>query len=230
MQKVFISHSSNDKISYVNKVAEKLIIELGHENVILDEITFEAGRKTVEEIEACLNTTGLFVFFISETSLNSDWVREELCKTEALWKNNLLQVCPLIIDSSITHNDVRIPKWMRDNYNIIYISRPLKSARIIIQRMIELSYENHPKLKERNEIFVGRNEFINSFEERMDDFDKEKPICVLASGIKSIGRTKLLQKCIYKSNIRKETNNFPLISLRDNESIEDFILKNMIWV
>lgn len=38
--------------------------------------------------------------------------------------------------------------------------------------MIELSFEKHPRLKERNEIFVGRNDLIGLFEERMDDFEK----------------------------------------------------------
>lgn len=63
MQRVFLSHSSNDKASYVEIVARKLIKELGVENVILDEITFQQGRKTIEEIEENLNTTDLFVFF-----------------------------------------------------------------------------------------------------------------------------------------------------------------------
>lgn len=91
--------------------------------------------------------------------------------------------------------------------------------------MIELSFNRHPKLKERNDIFVGRNELINEFEERMDDFEKNKPICVVGSGIKSIGRTTLLKKCIYKSNIKKDTFPFPSISLKSDESIEDFALK-----
>ena len=91
--------------------------------------------------------------------------------------------------------------------------------------MIELSFEKHPRLKERNEIFVGRNDLIGLFEERMDDFEKSKPVCMVASGIKSVGRRTLLKHCIYKSNIKKNSYPFPEISLNYAESVEDFILK-----
>ena len=91
--------------------------------------------------------------------------------------------------------------------------------------MIMISFEKHPRLKERNEIFVGRNDLIGLFEERMDDFEKSKPVCMVASGIKSVGRRTLLKHCIYKSNIKKNSYPFPEISLNYAESVEDFILK-----
>lgn len=226
MQKVFLSHSSKDKESYVEIVASRLIKELGVENVIFDEITFQEGRKTIEEIEDNLGITDLFVFFASDTSLESDWVKHELFRAEELWSSNkLVQICPIIISEKIKYDDTRIPQWLQENYNMQYISRPTKAAQIIIQRMLELSYERHPRLKEKNEIFVGRNESINLFEERMDDFDKKKPTCIVASGIKSVGRTTLIKRCIVKSNIRKSTYPFSKIILNDDESIEDFALK-----
>lgn len=226
MQKVFLSHSSKDKAGYVEIVANRLIKDLGVENVIFDEITFQEGRKTIEEIEENLGITDLFVFFVSETSLESDWVKQELFRAEKLWnENKLMQICPIIVKDNIKYDDERIPQWLQKNYNIQYISRPTKAAQIIIQRMLELSYERHPRLKEKNEIFVGRNELINRFEERMDDFDKKKPLCVVASGIKSVGRRTLVKKCIFKSNIRKSSYPFPGIIINGDESIEDFVLK-----
>lgn len=62
-----------------------MINNIGEENVILDEITFQQARKTIEEIEKGLNETDLFVLFISETSLESEWVQEEIFKAEDLW-------------------------------------------------------------------------------------------------------------------------------------------------
>lgn len=59
----------------------------------------------------------------------------------------------------------------------------------------------------------------------MDDFGKRKPVCIMASGIKGVGRTTLIKKCIYKSNIRKNTYPFSKIILNSDESIEDFVLK-----
>lgn len=226
MAKVFLSHSSADKDKYVRVVAQRLIKVIGQESVILDEISFQEGRKTIKEIEEYLENTDLFVFFISDDSLESVWVKKELFKAKELWKESkLVQICPIIIDAHIKYDDERIPDWMRENYNIQYVSRQSKSSSLILERMIEISYERHPRLKAKNEIFVGRNEFINQFEERMDDFDKNKPRCIIASGIDSIGRTALLQQCIYKANIKKSTYQFPMISLNSDESIEDFILK-----
>ena len=226
MQKVFLSHSSADKESYVRIVAKKLINNIGEENVILDEITFQQARKTIEEIDKGLNETDLFVLFISETSLESEWVQEEIFKAEELWnKKRLNQICPIIISEKITYDNPKIPDWLRENYNLQYVSRPTKAEQIIEQRMIELSFEKHPRLKERNEIFVGRNDLIGLFEERMDDFEKSKPVCMVASGIKSVGRRTLLKHCIYKSNIKKNSYPFPEISLNYAESVEDFILK-----
>lgn len=226
MQKVFLSHSSVDKESYVRIVYKKLAKELGEENVIIDEISFQEGRKTIEEIDESLGTTDLFVVFFSNESLESDWVKHELFCAGELWnKSKLKQICPIIIDSSIKYDDSRIPDWMQENYNLQFVSRPTKAAQIIQQRMIELSFEKHPRLKERQEIFVGRNAQIGLFEERMDDFEREKPICVVASGINSVGRRTLLKKCITKSNIKKYSYPFPKINLNYDESIEDFILK-----
>lgn len=145
MQKVFLSHSSADKESYVRIVAKKLINNIGEENVILDEITFQQARKTIEEIEKGLNETDLFVLFISETSLESEWVQEEIFKAEDLWnKKRLNQICPIIISEKIAYDNPKIPDWLRENYNLQYVSRPTKAEQIIEQRMIELSFEKHP--------------------------------------------------------------------------------------
>lgn len=43
--KIFISHSSKDKIRYVDKVVKKLIEKLGENSVVYDSLTFEAGEK-----------------------------------------------------------------------------------------------------------------------------------------------------------------------------------------
>nr|DAV38984.1 MAG TPA: TIR domain [Caudoviricetes sp.] len=226
MAKVFLSHSSSDKEYYVRVVYNRIVKVLGEENVILDEITFQEGRRTIEEIQEKLGQTDLFVFFISDTSLNSDWVKKELIRAKELWSDNQLrQICPIIIDSKISYDDYRIPEWMQKEYNIQYINRQSKISSIILQRMVEISYEKHPKLKERNNLFVGRTEYLKNFEERMDDFDRVKPITIIASGIKSIGRRTLIKKCLFKSNIVKDTYTFPIITLKAEESIEDFIFK-----
>lgn len=226
MKRVFLSHSSKDKESYVNIVYSRLVKELGRENVILDTVDFREGQRTIEEIEKSLGTTDLFVFFCSDDSLKSDWVQKELFRANVLWeKGKLRQISPIIISESITYKDARIPEWLRKEYNLKLVTAPSRCARIIIQRMLELSFESHPKLKEKHSLFVGRNEQIKTFEERMDDFLIEKPLCIVASGVTSIGRRSLLKHCLSKCSIKDDTYVYDSISLNDNESIEDMILK-----
>lgn len=226
MTKVFLSHSSKDKEWYVNKVYNKLIKDFGEDNIVIDNATFQEGRKTIEEIYYQLGTTDLFVIFLSDAALTSSWVQNELVKVEEiLEKKKKYQICPIIIDSKVQYDDSRIPKWMKEEYNIQRIESQTKAFKIIRQRMIEIAYEKSPKIKEKNQIFVGRNEFLKEFEQRMDDFDMGTPIAIVASGLEGIGRETFLKKSLFKSNIVKDTYSFSRIVLKEDESIEDCILR-----
>ncbi len=226
MAKVFLSHSSSDKEWYVDIVYRRLIRALGTDSVVIDNAAFQEGRKTIEEIYYQLERTDLFVIFLSNKALNSPWVQSELIKVENLVEEKKLnQICPIIIDEHVKYDDDRIPLWMKKAYNIQRICSQVKAANIIRQRMIEISYEKHPKLKERNLLFVGRNEFLQKFEERIDDFEREMPIAIIASGLEGIGRKTFLRQSLYKSNIVKDTYPFSTIVLQSDESIEDCILK-----
>ena len=55
MANIFLSHSSKDKERYVRIVAEKLEKEFDEHSIHYDEHTFEAGMKSLEEIEKGLN-------------------------------------------------------------------------------------------------------------------------------------------------------------------------------
>jgi hypothetical protein len=221
MIRSFLSHSSQDKRSYVEIVARKL----GYHNCVYDEYTFEEGMRSLDEILKNISTSSLFVLFISDSALKSEWVKREILEAEELSKSGKIKrIFPIIIDKNINHQDKRIPSWMRE-YNLKYVSKPVIAARRINQRLKELSWELHPRLKEKNAIFVGRNKLINSFEERIDDFGKPKPICVIASGIKEIGRRSLLRRCYIKSNLILESYESSSINLTSQESLEDFIVK-----
>ena len=226
MSRVFLSHSSEDKDWYVNIVYNKLAKVLGEDSIVIDNVTFQEGRRTVEEIYYQLGTTDLFVIFLSDKALASPWVQDELVKVEEILEaKNRYQICPIIIDNKVQYDDVRIPTWMKKEYNIQRIGSQTKASNVIRQRMIEIAYEKHPKLKERNQIFVGRNEFLRKFEERMDDFDMGTPVAIVASGLEGVGRKTFLQKSLFKSNIVKDTYPFSCIVLKEDESVEDCILR-----
>ncbi|MBU1087162.1 MAG: toll/interleukin-1 receptor domain-containing protein [Candidatus Omnitrophica bacterium] len=221
MPKAFLSHSSKDK-GFVEFVAKQL-----HQiNCIYDKETFEEGMKTFEEIEKGLGQSDVFVVFLSESSLTSGWVKAEMDKAYVAQGEGVLKrIYPIIIDSSVLHSDERIPLWMRTEYNLQYVGRPTVAARRITQRLREVSWEFHPRLKERENIFVGRNNLINLFEERVDDVDALIPVCFIAGGFKKIGRSSLLLHCLKKANLVSAYYRPPVIKLSSHESLEDFIYK-----
>lgn len=222
MIKCFLSHSSRDKNFYVRMVASRLRKEVK----IFDEETFEAGMDTAEEIAKGLDESTLFVIFLSSSALESKWVKEELTDAKARFDAAQIQrIYPIIIEAGLKHDDRRIPEWMRESLNIQPILKPTIAARKINARLLELSWQSHPRLKERKEIFVGRNELIKQLEERLDDFSKEPPIALVASGLSAIGRKTLLQSALKKANLVRDSYEFPTITLSALDSIEDFLLK-----
>lgn len=222
MIKAFLSHSSSDKESYVNIVANKL----GKQNIHYDEFTFEYGEKTITEIFKGIDRSELFVFFISNESLNSEWVKKEIFFAKNnLDRYELKKIYPIIIDNTVTHKDARIPDWIRQEYNLKLISKPSIAANKIWQKLIELSWDIHPILKKRNTLFVGRNDKLEEFEQRIDDFNKNKPKSIIVSGIPGVGRRTFLKNALVKTTTYDQSYAPLSIYLDRNDSIEDFIFK-----
>lgn len=222
MIKCFLSHSSQDKEGYVRVVANRL----RREQRVLDEEAFEEGMRTIDEIALGLDASSLFVIFLSDASLKSSWVRDELSSAKQRFdENQIKRIFPIIIDADVSHLDPRIPAWMREDLNIQPILKPEVAARRINARLLELSWEIHPRLRERRDIFVGRNDLISQIEERFDDFQRSTPVALIASGLPAIGRKTVLQKALKKANIVKPSYEFSVISLSALDSIEDFIVK-----
>ena len=116
MDKIFLSHSSADK-NYVEKVVETL----GHFKCVYDTYTFELGMPTMDEILKNLDDTDIFVYFISDNSLESEWVKTELKEAYGRLMNSnqrLFKIFPIIIDDNINHEDNRIADFLKKNYNL----------------------------------------------------------------------------------------------------------------
>ena len=143
MLKAFLSHSSKQK-GYVEIVAK----QLGKSNIVLDKWTFEEGNKTIDEILQGLSETGVFVLFISNEALESEWVKTEVEKAYKMIKEgNIKRLYPIIIDESIKYDDKRIPQWVQENYNLKYVSKPTKASERVKQVLKTLSWELYPKNK-----------------------------------------------------------------------------------
>lgn len=220
MIKAFLSHSSADKEKFVRIVANRLKNKM---SIHYDEYTFEAGNKTIDEIFAGLEKTDLFVFFISNDSLESEWVKKELL----IATNNKIRVkqfYPIIIDKNIQYDDERIPIWMKE-YNLKYVAKPTIVAKRIEQKLREITLSKHPKLMKKSNLCIGRNKILEEFEQRIDDFNKEQPKCVIATGLESIGRRTFLNFALQKTDIINQNYAINTIYLNTDDSIEDFILK-----
>ncbi len=173
-----------------------------------------------------LGESELFVLFISNSALESEWVKKEITESKKLLdEGKILKIFPIIIDNSINHEDQRIPDWLRKDYNLQPITRARTAASRIKNHLYKISWQKHPKLAKISSLFVGRNDKLEEFEERINDYTKKKPTVIFASGLIGVGRRSFLSKALIKCNIQKNQITPYAIYLDRNESIEDFILK-----
>ena len=222
MIKAFLSHSSKDKEHYVRNVANWL----DKDDIIYDEYTFEEGEKPLDQIIEGLDKSEIFVLFLSDNALKSEWVKKEISEAKIrLDSNQINKIFPIIIDDKIQYTDSRIPEWLRENYNLKPIKRANVAARRIHNKLREISWKKHPELKIRENYFVGRLSELDAFEERIHDFSKEKPTVLICSGFNGVGRRSLIHKGCLKTNISECSHKPSAIFLDRNVSIEDFILK-----
>ena len=193
MPHVFLSHSSVDK-EYVKTIAEKF-----GSKATYDDFSFEIGEKTFDQILSAINNTDLFVIFLSDTALNSEWVKKELnIALENYDLGKIKQIFPIIIDSKINYKDTRIPQWMSQgfaSYNLKPIESPFVAFRKIETKLKELE-SNFDDL-EKND-FVGHEQELLSFQEEYYKVDNGIT-CIIASGLEGMGRTSFISQCIYRS-------------------------------
>ncbi len=64
--RVFLSHSSKDKLRFVNLVAEKL----NTDNLIIDAKSFVPAKDNRDEMIRLVSQCDIFCFFISKNSLH----------------------------------------------------------------------------------------------------------------------------------------------------------------
>lgn len=220
MIKAFLSHSSADKDTFVRPIAQAF----HRDEIVFDELTFESGEQTLDEISKGLQNSALFVLFISDSSLNSKWVKKEIFESKKLNKLNNIKILPIVIDQKITHTDHRIPSWLK-KYNLKPVTRIKTIINQIKNKLILISWEKHPKLEEINKLFIGRHEYVKKFEEELITFNTTKPIAVFTSGLSGVGRRTFMYNALLRTNLYDNFLHRDTMSLDRNDSIEDFILK-----
>lgn len=217
----FLSHSSSDKAHYVQFVADKL-----GDRAVYDKYDFDAGMQTLDEIYRALNATDIFVLFISDNSLNSEWVKREITHAKLMLRTeDIKRFLPILIDSTINHRDQRIPEWMRDNYNLRLVAKPSVALRHIRTVFNQLSLAAHPRLEAQRRLFVGRNQQMQSFEHRLDDYSMNLPSAIMVSGLREIGRKSFIINALRKANKISINYNPIIISVQQEDGIDGVISK-----
>lgn len=224
MGKVFLSHSSKDK-EFVKIVADLL----GKNKSIYDEYYFEKGEKTLKQIFEALDSTDIFVYFISENSLNADWVKLEINRAkELLDYQKIKRIFPIIIDENITHSDPRIANFLKDgfeSYNIQRVISPQIAYRKILQQLSKIELDNDSEFFERKDYFYGRDNEIKRFKSYYDDPTNSFEVkAMIVSGISGIGRKEYIKKSLTEAKIIPSYYSPIIISLSKYSNIEDLII------
>lgn len=222
MAKAFLSHSSKDK-DLVRKVA----LQLGNKNCVLDEISFDPGRKTLEQIFSELDSSDIFVLFISNKSLESTWVKKEINRAKENLNNDYLErIIPIIIDENITYSDARIPKWIAKPYNLKFINNEVIILKKIRQALKEINFKKTKFNQEIEKNFVGRNAEMEKFENDINNIDNWTPTYIIAYNyFEGIGRRTFLKNALRKYELTNYLDSPTTITLDSKESIENFIYK-----
>lgn len=222
MAKAFLSHSSKDK-----ELVEKIAAQLGKNNCHYDKFTFEAGNLTLDEIFKNLQDTDVFVLFISQPALESEWIEKEIFQAKILLTDKRIdRIFPIIIDKSIQYLDSRIPEWIRKPYNLRVFDNEVIILKKIRQLLRESNFKQFSHLRDINDLFVGRNDIMQEFERRMINIDNTKPTCIIASSFfEGMGRRTFLRNGLIKTRIIDKWYEPVPISIGTKESIEDFLYK-----
>lgn len=220
MNRVFLSHSSHDKF-YVEYVAKKF----GKDIAVYDKYSFESGLKAFDEIIKGVDSTDLFVIFLSNNALESEWVKKELnISNELLQSDKLKQIYPIIIDSALSYDDPRIPKWLNEGfgaYNLRYISSPKIAYKKIKNQLVLL---NNQAYHNRYSVYVGHEDILKKF-----DYEyyiaSSAPKCIIACGIEGVGREAFIRESIKVPRTFSAFYEPIIINIDNNDSIDVVISK-----
>lgn len=172
-----------------------------------------------------LQNTDLFVLFISNEALDSEWVQQEIILADTFrQKYGMKQVLPLLIDSSIKPNeDKRIPDWMKQ-----YLMRPIRSVEFaktkIHNALRHLDMESNPIFKAKRNLFIGRYKEKEELETALNLYVEPHYNSIFVSGFEGIGRRTFLKKFFEEKHIVNSNNDPIILTLNNRSSIDNLIL------
>lgn len=184
--KAFLSHSSKDK-HFVREVAKNL----GNVQIEYDEYTFEYVLNA-EAIRRALARSDLFVLFLSENSVQSSFVKEEMrAALEARAKGTIKQVLIFSIDGTSYRS---LPEWLREINVVQHLGSEKACARKIQASLISLETQR----TERSEAYLGREDDEKDLRKALAAAPGVAPVALHAVGHFGIGRKTFLRQSLGK--------------------------------
>lgn len=143
-------------------------------------------------IRRTMSATECFVLFASKIALQSLWVRFEIAEAEELMRSEVIKsALVVIVDPEVRHSD--LPKWMQRAL-VDSANTPNAVARLIEHQLNKL------RGIEPNPLFLGRDELLSEFSEKLIPAPEEKPPHILIlGGLSGIGRRTFLRRALVDS-------------------------------
>jgi len=211
--KAFLSHASKDK-GFVNQVAEIV----GGANTHLDADTFEYGVLNTQAILNALETSELFVLFVSSQSNDSPIVRFESRVAEELLARGVIDRLLFICLNPKAFDDAD-SRWK--NYNFVRReSSPRSAARLIQSTLMGV----RARKGSAEQPFVGRGEDLEAAKERLIDPEKPAPSAISVSGNTGIGRRTFARR-LFKDVFPNVNNIVPEIAVDSYDSYDELYRK-----
>lgn len=225
MKEIFISHSSRQK-----DFANELRNQIGPNRCIIDCADFEAGKKSADEITRWFNESSIFVLLISREALASDWVSHEIELAKNRFysparKNSVF--CPILIDSTLTHASVEIPKWIREEecFNLKLFKSPAIASHLILKAYRELIWKKDEKLMLHDTLFVGRKTELAEFEKETKGKVHPNLNGAVITGRPGVGKRSFARQCII-SELKESPAFEPYkLTMGRKDDIENFLLQ-----
>ena len=138
---IFISHNSKDKV-IVEPIAMRLSSIFGQDKVFYDSWSIQPGDGIIDKMNEGLTNCKLFLFFVSNNSLNSNMVRLEWQNAIMKMTNGQTKIIPVRLDNCI------IPTILLQSLYIDLFQNGIETA---IRQIVDMS--------------LGKNTFTPQFNE-----------------------------------------------------------------
>jgi len=206
--KVFISHSSKDK-HFARKIAD----ELGDMRCEFDEYSFEFTLNS-SAIRKALDRSSLFILLLSENSIKSEFVAEEL--RGALERRGSGKHRDVVIFSIDGTSFKGLPDWMREINVAQYLRSPKQIATRIDARLTEISLEQG----NLTDFYFGRSSEEQLLRLALSKPKKESPIAIHAVGHSGVGRKTFLRNSL-KVAAPRHYSSFIELEIGEYDSIDE---------